>query len=242
MTIAIYPPRGRAAEYAEFAANLYSGCSHGCLYCWSPAVLHKSREEFAVVKPRLNILAQLEKDATKLAATGYKGRVLLCFTCDPYQPAETRHLLTRGAIEALHRHGLGASILSKGGTLAQRDLDLLGPADAYGATLTCIDKAHSDTWEPGAVSPVNRTWALKSFHEHGIPTWASLEPVLYPDETLKLIMATHGFVDEYRVGKLNYHPHAKTIDWTKFAHDVVALLDELGCRYVLKTDLRRYLP
>jgi hypothetical protein len=70
----------------------------------------------------------------------------------------------------------------------------------------------------------------------------SLEPVIDPEESLEIIRQTHEFVDFYKVGKLNYHPRASTIDWRKFAVEVKDLLDDLGCEYLLKEDLRRYLP
>ncbi|GAI57641.1 unnamed protein product, partial [marine sediment metagenome] len=54
---------------------------------------------------------------------------------------------------------------------------------------------------------------------------ASIE-VIYPEATLELIKLTAPFVDHYKVGTLNYHPHGKTIDWHKFAKDVVAVLEE----------------
>jgi DNA repair photolyase len=31
---AIYSPKGKAGEYAEYACNLYVGCPHGCTYCY----------------------------------------------------------------------------------------------------------------------------------------------------------------------------------------------------------------
>lgn len=31
----IYEPRGRAREYAALALNTYTGCSHGCQYCFA---------------------------------------------------------------------------------------------------------------------------------------------------------------------------------------------------------------
>lgn len=30
----IYSPKGKAAEYAENAANFFVGCSNGCTYCF----------------------------------------------------------------------------------------------------------------------------------------------------------------------------------------------------------------
>jgi hypothetical protein len=58
---------------------------------------------------------------------------------------------------------------------------------------------------------------------------------------LEIIRKTHEFVDKFKVGTLNYHPHAKGIDWHTFAINVKTLLDELGTDYYLKEDLRKWL-
>ena len=75
----------------------------------------------------------------------------------------------------------------------------------------------------------------------GIPTWVSLEPVLDPAVALEIIRQTHPFVDLFKVGKLNYHPLAKSIDWPQFARDAVTLLKSLGKAYYVKNDLSCYL-
>lgn len=148
----IYEPRGRAREYAALAANLYAGCEHGCVYCYAPSAVRRARDDFhGAVKPRKNILAGLEKDAERLA--GSKDRVLLSFTTDPYQPIEEELGITREAIKILHRHGLHVEILTKGGTRAARDFDLLMPGDAFATTLTFLDEDKSREWEPKAALP-----------------------------------------------------------------------------------------
>ena len=45
----IYQPRGRAREYADYAANLYRGCDGRCGYCYAPSVLRVM--EFAWNRP-----------------------------------------------------------------------------------------------------------------------------------------------------------------------------------------------
>lgn len=47
----LYQSGGRAKEYCEWAVNLYENCSYGCLYCYAPLVLHKTREEFMKALP-----------------------------------------------------------------------------------------------------------------------------------------------------------------------------------------------
>lgn len=237
---ALYEPKGRALEYAPLAVNLYRGCSHGCTYCYAPLATYRTREAFGQPEPRSGILEALEKDCSGRKDIK-RAPVLLCFSCDPYQPLEGTQLLTRGAIEILHRHGFPVIILTKAGSLAQRDFDLLGPQDKFGVTLTGLWVNDVVEWEPNAARPVYREANLAAAHRRHIPTWVSLEPVLNPDWTLEVIEQTAPDVDEYRIGTWNHDARAKAIDWHKFAHDVTALLDSLGKRYTLKDDLRKWL-
>lgn len=237
----IYQPKGRAYEYAPLACNIYRGCDHGCLYCYAPSATQRKREEFNASTTRSNFLAKLSKEAAKYQAIGTTDQILLCFTCDPYQHLDCDLGLTRKTIQILHQHDLNVQVLTKGGRRATRDLDLFTPEDAFATTLTLLDDKASRHWEPMATLPHSRINAIQQFHAAGIPTWVSLEPVLDPAVALEIIRQTHEFVDLYKVGKLNYHQLAKTIDWRQFAHDAVRLLKSLGKDYYIKKDLARYL-
>ncbi|KKM21551.1 hypothetical protein LCGC14_1634300 [marine sediment metagenome] len=237
MSQIIYETRGRAREYNELAVNLYRGCDHHCIYCWAPAATFATREKFGNPEPRKDILSKLANDAE--AIRGEERPILMCFSCDPFQELDVKEQLTRGAIEILKSNGLRVSILTKGGSRAQRDFDLLESDDAFGTTLTLLDEDKSRKWEPQAASPSDRIDTIIKAHSLGIPTWVSLEPVIDPQATLDIIEATHGFVDEYKIGVMNYVK--MDIDWAEFARRVVALLDKLGCRYYLKKDLRQWL-
>ena len=228
----IYEPKGRAREYATLACNIYKGCDHRCIYCYAPSATHKSASDFAAPSPRNGFLAKLEKEARKFG--GVTERILLCFTCDPYQHLDCKLQHTRKAIEILKRNGLSIQVLTKGGRRALRDLDLFTPDDAFATTLTLLDDAQSQEWEPNAAPPSDRIAAIQQFHAAGIPTWVSLEPVLDPAVALEIIHQTCGFVDLYKVGKLNYHPLANKIDWHRFVHDAIRSLDDLG--YQRNTD------
>jgi len=235
----IYQPSGKAREYCDLAANLYAGCSHGCSYCYAPAALRRKPEAFhrAAIRP-VDVLRQIEKEAP-----AYAGQeVHLCFTCDPYQPIEREFRLTRQTLEIFTRHNIRARILTKGGHRCLDDLDQIKANRAIvGATLTFISDADSRAWEPGAMLPLNRIMTLSALKAAGVETWASLEPVIDPEQTLEIIRQTHTFVDTYKVGRWNYDKAANAIDWAKFAAEAVALLDRFGCRYYIKDDLRKYL-
>ena len=58
----IYKPKGAAAEYGDYAVNIYTGCPHRCYYCFAPQVLHREREVFhSCVWPRNDIVLELKK-------------------------------------------------------------------------------------------------------------------------------------------------------------------------------------
>lgn len=247
MAQAIYAPRGRAAEYADLALNIYTGCSHGCRYCYAPGCLHKDRQSFTEqVAVRHRLFETLLRDCQTLKNSG--AQVHLCFTCDPYQPLERETYATRRAIEMLHNHGLGVRILTKS-CHAQRDFDLLTPQDAFGVTLTVETDHDAGVWEPGASLPVFRVGDLGAARSRGIPTWVSCEPVVDPDQTLSLIRHVAPVTDEIRVGCFNHsgsvdwpseewEKRVRQINWPEFGREVVALLENrTQARYYIKSDL-----
>jgi len=238
----IYAPAGQAGEYARLATNPYSGCGTGCRYCYVPGVIRVSREQFdAGAIPRRGFLEHLRHDARKYQAAGIREQVMLSFTSDPYHPGDTT--LTRQTLEVLREHGLGFCTLTKGGTRALGDMDLFRPAmDAFAVTLTSLDDDFSRKWEPRAALPGDRIRALKAYHARGIFTWVSLEPVLDVESSLAIVQATHGFVDLFKIGRVNYSAVARTIDWRSFTERMIELVTRLGVRHYIKKDLACFLP
>jgi DNA repair photolyase len=236
----IYDPGGKAAEYPPLAMNIYRGCSHGCVYCYAPAATYNQREAFhANVQPRNNFFKELGKDLIKFR--GDKRPILLCFTTDPYQPIEETAKLTHYSLKKLIENGNTVKILTKGGTRAVRDFDIMKTGNCdFGATLTFLDEARSLEWEPNAAKPSDRIDALRMAKEAGIKTWASLEPVIDPEQVYEIINATHEFIDLYKVGKLNYHPLSKTIAWHDFRVNVESLLTSLNKDFYIKDDLKKF--
>jgi DNA repair photolyase len=238
----IYAPAGQAGEYSPLAANPYRGCGHKCAYCYVPNVLRMPRAEFdAGARPRPDFLTKLRKEAAKYRAAGVTGQVMLSFTTDPYHPGDTA--LTRQTLECLIEHGLGVCTLTKGGPRALRDADLFRRTrDAFASTLTSLDDSFSAKWERGAAMPADRIDTLRRFHDRGVFTWVSLEPVLDTAATLEIIRQTHRFVDLFKVGRVNYVGLTRTTDWGRFTADVLEVLAATGARHYIKQDLQPYLP
>ena len=212
--------------------------------CYVPAVLRMSRQEFdAAAIPRPDIINKLRKDAARYQDAGITEQVMMSFTTDPYNPFDTNLKLTRQAIEILINAGLGFCTLTKGGNRALRDIDMFRPdRDAFATTLTSLDDSVSIKWESGAALPADRIDTLRRFHDAGIFTWVSLEPVYDTEMTLQIIEATHEFVDLYKIGRINYHKLTKQIDWQEFTHRAVDLFNELDAAHYVKQDLQPYLP
>jgi len=224
----IYEPRGKAKEYCDLAINIYTGCNHGCVYCYAPRVLHRTREQFAAVEPRKGLVDALKK---QLVTENIKGReIQLCFTCDPY-PADIDTSVTREVIEAIKNSGNNVRILTKGGNRALRDFDLLDSEDWFGITLTWnVDS------EPNAASSAERYATIKEAHNRKIKTWVSFEPVYSPQMIYHYIEYADA-IDMFKIGKLNYAP--SDIDWSAFGHECERLCKEYGRNYYIKEDLRK---
>lgn len=236
----LYRPSGKALEYGNLALNLYRGCSGGCTYCFAPATTFQSREDFAKPKPRAIRWEGLKSDLTNIG----KGKsIFLSFTHDPYLQIEMDLKITLQAIMMIQDAGCSANLLTKGGARSTRDFDLLSqdPGSKYGATLTFLDDSLSLLWEPGAALPHERILALQEAHSLGISTWASLEPVIDPAQSLQIIRETAEFVDEFKIGRWNHDSRANLIEWKAFGGEAVELCRKLGKKAYIKKDLQVFL-
>lgn len=229
----IYKPKGAAAEYCNYAVNIYNGCPHRCYYCFAPQVLHRDREAFhKCVEPRKNIVEELRRQLEREKITG--ELIHLCFTCDPYpMTSADANETTREVIQALKEYGNHVQILTKG--TGRRDFDLLDSGDWYGVTISCGDLI-AKAAEPFAASPSRRMADLEVAKLNGIRTWVSFEPVVEPDDVMECISGCSYFIDKAYIGKLNYWP--SDIQWKQFGQDVEELCRKMDLDYCIKDSLR----
>ena len=146
----------------------------------------------------------------------------------------------------MHHNGIGVTILTKAGERSFWTVDFLGKLDAYAASLTLFNATDSALWEPKAAPPLERINGLYTAHAKGIETWASFEPVIYPDVTLALLDLVLPYIDGAKVGPLNYAGRLPAhlqdrlpgnVDWADFAEEFedCCFLADVEC--LLKQDL-----
>jgi DNA repair photolyase len=243
---AIYEPKGAAREYSPLAINYINGCDHGCVYCYVPRMMKRFRPDYihsdVYIKEESKLMKEVIASAKKHANS--KTQVFLSFLTDPYSHFNKATKLTRRVLEILLEYKIPVSILSKGGLNILDDLDIIkkfGNNIQVGGSLTFTNEVDGKKWEKNSSSPKERFETLETLHGEGIRTWASLEPVIYPFQSLEIMEITKDYVDGYKIGKLNHFPkHEDKFDWTKFLTDSVNVMRKNDELFYIKKDLLAY--
>lgn len=240
---AIYQPSGAAREYSPLAMNYINGCDHGCVYCYVPKMMKRFRANYV----HSNVYIKEEKALLKEVAASCRKhadspqQVFLSFLTDPYSHFNNDTKLTRRVLEMLFENRIPVSILSKGGFNVLQDIDIIkmfGENIQVGGSLTFTNEEDSRKWEKNSSMPTERFETLKRLHEQGVKTWASMEPVIYPEQSLEIMEITAGYVDAYKIGKLNHFPrHEEKFDWTKFLNDAIRIMRKHNKPFYIKNDL-----
>lgn len=247
---AIYQPTGKAAEYAPWACNFYTGCSNNCLYCyckrgvmshvWTPypnlkKIFKNETHAYEV------FVRELERNLDVLRKTG----LFFSFTTDPMLP-DTRILTMLAVTECIHRQ-VPVQILTKcADFIVPCHLDTLNDDlkkyVAVGFTLTGCDEM-----EPNAPGNYDRVRTMLELHRLGFKTFASLEPVVKPHCSLAVLNVISGWCDLIKVGLLS--GKRKYGEGELEALYEIMLNDTRGSRFYLKNSFvealdidRRKLP
>jgi len=240
---AIYQPSGAAREYSPLAMNYINGCDHGCVYCYVPKMMKRFRANYVhsnvYIKEESALIKEVSASCRKHADS--PKQVFLSFLTDPYSHFNNETKLTRRVLIMLLENRIPVSILSKGGYNILQDLDVIkkfGPNIQVGGSLTFTNEADSKKWEKNSSNPLERFDTLRILHEEGVKTWASMEPVIYPDQSLEIMEITAPYVDSYKIGKLNhFKKHEDKFDWTKFLNDTIRIMRKHSKPFYIKNDL-----
>lgn len=162
----------------DYCVNCYTGCTHGCIYCYARFMKRFSGHE----EPWGKFL-DVKGNAPDVLAREVKrkppGNVFVSSVCDAYQPAEMRYKLTRECLKILIDAGFHPGILTKS-KLVARDFDILeGHSNCdVACTLTTMDEQLRFRIEPGASPTRERIAVLEQACSLGIAASAFLGPFM----------------------------------------------------------------
>lgn len=204
---ALYQPSGKAAEYSPWAANFYTGCSNDCDYCYCKrgVMAHvwdtKPHLKKCFPSPEFALRMFCDEMFKNLEAVRKSG-ILFSFTTDPMLDETCE--LTLWAAKVANDHRVPVKILTKRGA-SDRAFEMLEKRQfrdpsliAFGFTLTGHDEQ-----EAKAASNTERIRAMRMLFQEGYKTFASIEPIIDPADSLQMIKATRGICDLYKVGTMS---------------------------------------
>jgi DNA repair photolyase len=200
------------SKVSDYTINPYIGCEHGCTYCYAGFMKRFTghREKWGkFVDVKTNAASLLQREIRKKRS----GRVWISGVCDPYQPIEKKHEMTRRCLEILSRHGWPVTIQTKS-PLVKRDLELLGTFKdiEVGLTITTSDDNIRKIFEPNSPAIEERIETLEKLHSAGLKTYAMIAPLLPKAEGLVTLLTEK--VDYVLIDKMNYH----YADWVYRKH------------------------
>lgn len=195
----------------DFVINPYTGCSHGCKYCYARFMKRFTghREPWgSFVDVKVNAPDLIPEKTDK-----YKNRsITIGSVTDPYQPLEKKYKITRKILQKLiPLQPKSLDIMTKS-DLIVRDIDLLKQFDnsIVAISLSMLNENLRKQLEPVALPAEKRFAALEKFHQQNIRTVLFISPI-FPEITDWKAMTTRTktFVDEYWFENLNLYPSIK---------------------------------
>jgi DNA repair photolyase len=194
-----------------YAATHVVGCSHGCRFpCYAFLMMQRfgkvaTYEEWC--QPRLvsNALQLAQEELPRLRG---KGRsVHLSFATDAFMfghPEVTA--LTLQLMRLINSYDIPVHTLTKG-VIPDEALEF-SHLNQFGITLVSVDEQFHVRYEPGAAPYPERIAGLRKAHDRGFHCFVNMEPYPTPNiwpQDIRRILEAVDFVDEIRLGQLNYN-------------------------------------
>lgn len=156
---------------AKLSLNPYTGCQHGCLYCYAASYIPR----FTECRPKVDLLKRLARESSRISPGTL---VTMSNSSDPYPPQEEGLLLSRGCLQILKERGLCTQVVTKSHLVA-RDADILSGMNACVAiTITSLSDSISRRLEPGAPTTARRLDAMAKLSAKGVPLSARIDPII----------------------------------------------------------------
>jgi DNA repair photolyase len=217
----IYHPAGKALEHAQavletenaYAVNVALGCKMGCSYCYGPGATYQNRESWRNVRyPTKSPLELVRRQLDKgLCPNG----VFISFLTEPLHPKVRDS--TEELASFLLSQDIRVAISSKLGIASD-------PGVRHGMTVVSVDPKFSHNFEGVNPPPKSRINTLRTAHNLGEYTWASLEPLPCPaiwKQDILEVLQRLDFVDFLILGKWNYDKRSSTDEARSYYRDAV---------------------
>jgi DNA repair photolyase len=169
----------------KWSLNPYMGCVHRCTFCFVRAFEKLADRPFDArygtsIRVKTNLVEVLTRELAR--RSWRREQVAVGTATDPYQPAEGRFRLTRGAIVAFGEARTPFGLITRG-PLIVRDIDVLAAASLrakVGVTFS-IPTVDHEIWrrtEPGTAPPRQRLRAIRTLIDAGIDVSVGMAPIL----------------------------------------------------------------
>ena len=156
---------------AKLSLNPYTGCPHGCIYCYASSYIPR----FEQCRPKVDLLKRLAKESHKIRPGTL---VALSNSSDPYPPMEKVLRLSRGCLQILKERGLCVQVVTKSHLVARDAKQLADMSACVAITITSLSESICRRLEPGAPLPAKRLDAMVKLVEDGVAVSARIDPII----------------------------------------------------------------
>ena len=157
----------------DFSANPYTGCTHGCRYCYASFM-----KRFTGHDETWGTFLDVKQWPPIKHPEKYAGKeIFIGSVTDPYLPEEAEYRRTRALLEEIQGSGALLSIATKS-DLVLRDIDLIKsfPDARVSWSVNTLDEGFRTDMDD-AVSIERRLAAMKEFHDAGVRTTCFISPI-----------------------------------------------------------------
>ncbi|MGE5701586.1 MAG: SPL family radical SAM protein [Clostridia bacterium] len=198
---------GFLSDYTH-SLNPYTGCAFGCSYCYvrqMPVSLFRQHEWGTWVDIKKDASLLLQKELQRAKAKG-SVKIFMSSSTDPYQPIEHTCKVTRSLLEVMVENPPDFLLVQTRSPLVRRDLDLLkllGKSVRVSMTVETDLEGVRKHFTPSAPPIPARLETLRLLAEAGIPTQATIAPVLPSSEEFPRLLqplVSRVCIDDYFMG------------------------------------------
>ena len=169
-----------------YTLNPYTGCAFGCSYCYvqeMPAAKFREAKWGDYVDIKANAAELVGKEIKKAKKKDKQVSIFMSTATDPYQGIEAKTNLTRSILEVMLSmiEDIDYLMVHTRAPLAKRDIDLF---QQFGEKIIISMSIETDLdqvrkiFTPSAPAIQARLNTLKAITEAGVPTRASISPML----------------------------------------------------------------